>query len=114
MRSPLSAISVLVLLFPAIAYAQNDPPAAPATGPATLPALPAAAAPPAPAAPAADPEPEPALDSAGAAGARGVGLAPPCTKSGDFMDTRLSWTFGDDDFLHRTGELAPLSPTFSI
>jgi hypothetical protein len=30
------------------------------------------------------------------------------------MDTRLSWTFGDDDFLHKTGELVPLSPTFSI
>jgi hypothetical protein len=30
------------------------------------------------------------------------------------MDTRLSWTFGDDDFLHPTGQLIPLSPTFSI
>ena len=30
------------------------------------------------------------------------------------MDTRLTWTFGDDDFLHKTGELVPLSPTFSI
>ena len=30
------------------------------------------------------------------------------------MDTRLTWTFGDDDFLHKTGELIPLSPTFGI
>ena len=30
------------------------------------------------------------------------------------MDTRLSWTFGDDDFLHPTGELIPLSPTWSV
>jgi hypothetical protein len=30
------------------------------------------------------------------------------------MDTRLTWTFGDDDFLHPTGQLIPLSPTFSI
>lgn len=30
-----------------------------------------------------------------------------------FMDTRLSWTFGDDDFLHKTGEAFPLSPNAS-
>jgi hypothetical protein len=30
------------------------------------------------------------------------------------MDTRLTWTFGDDDFLHKTGELIPLSPTFGV
>jgi hypothetical protein len=30
------------------------------------------------------------------------------------MDTRLSWTFGDDDVLHATGLAFPLSPTFSI
>jgi hypothetical protein len=30
------------------------------------------------------------------------------------MDTRITWTFGDDDFLHPTGELIPLSPTWSI
>ena len=54
------------------------------------------------------------FDTTGAAGARGVGLAPPGYRAGDFMDTRLTWTFGDDDFLHKTGELIPLSPTFSI
>jgi tetratricopeptide (TPR) repeat protein len=32
----------------------------------------------------------------------------------DFVDTRLSWTFGDDDVLHATGETTPLSPNASI
>jgi hypothetical protein len=53
-------------------------------------------------------------DPNGTAGARAVGMAPPGVNYGNFMDTRLSWTFGDDDFLHKTGELVPLSPTFSI
>jgi hypothetical protein len=39
---------------------------------------------------------------------------PPPTQLGNFMDTRLSWTFGDDDVLHATGLAFPLSPTFSI
>jgi hypothetical protein len=55
-------------------------------------------------------EPGPGYDVLGSAGARAVGMAPPGTRPGDFMDTRLSWTFGDDDFLHPTGELIPLSP----
>ena len=50
----------------------------------------------------------------GSAGARAVGVAPPGTRPGDFMDTRLSWTFGDDDFTHPTGEIIPLSPRFSV
>jgi hypothetical protein len=58
--------------------------------------------------------PDPGYDTLGTAGARAVGLAPPGTRPGDFMDTRISWTFGDDDFLHPTGQLIPLSPTFSI
>ncbi|HSN99826.1 MAG TPA: hypothetical protein VLS89_16130 [Candidatus Nanopelagicales bacterium] len=33
---------------------------------------------------------------------------------GDFMDTRLTWTFGDDDVLHATGEALPLSPNASV
>lgn len=56
----------------------------------------------------------PAYDTTGSAGARALGMAPPGYTPGNFMDTRLSWTFGDDDFLHKTGELIPLSPTFSI
>ena len=61
-----------------------------------------------------DPAP---FDLAGTAGARALGMSPPggATQSnGNFMDTRLAWTFGDDDFLHPTGQLIPLSPTFSI
>ena len=52
-------------------------------------------------------------DIAGSAGARAAGT-PALSPSGNFMDTRLTWTFGDDDFLHKTGELIPLSPTFSV
>ncbi len=48
------------------------------------------------------------------AGARAAGTAPPGANTGNFMDTRLTWTFGDDDFLHKTGELIPLSPSFSV
>ncbi len=50
----------------------------------------------------------------GTAGARAVGLAPANVNYSNFMDTRLTWTFGDDDILHPTGALIPLSPTFSI
>jgi hypothetical protein len=117
------------------------PPGAPAPAPPVLPAPPAAPVLPAPPAPpparfytwepVAPPPPAPpggaqgepstvgatpapGYDVLGSAGARAVGLAPPGTRPGDFMDTRVSWTFGDDDFLHPTGQLIPLSPTFSI
>jgi hypothetical protein len=60
------------------------------------------------------PEANPGVDTTGTAGARAVGLAPPGKSMGNFMDTRLTWAFGDDDFLHPTGELLPLSPTFAI
>jgi hypothetical protein len=53
-------------------------------------------------------------DMTGSAGARAAGTAPPGAGSGGFMDTRLTWTFGDDDFTHKTGELIPLSPTFGV
>lgn len=32
----------------------------------------------------------------------------------DFIDTRLTWTFGDDDVLSATGQRAPLSPAVRI
>ncbi|HEU4533762.1 MAG TPA: hypothetical protein VFS00_06575, partial [Polyangiaceae bacterium] len=32
----------------------------------------------------------------------------------DFMDTRLTWTFGDDDITKATGEVTPLSPNASV
>ena len=55
------------------------------------------------------------VDVTGTAGARAAGTPPPGSAEGrGFMDTRLTWTFGDDDFLHKTGELVPLSPTFSV
>lgn len=36
------------------------------------------------------------------------------TRVGDFMDTRLTWTLGDDDILHETGQAFPLSPNLNI
>jgi hypothetical protein len=39
---------------------------------------------------------------------------PPPTALGNFMDTRLSWTFGDDDLLHATGLAYPISQSFNI
>jgi hypothetical protein len=50
----------------------------------------------------------------GSAGARAAGLPPAGVNYSDFMDTRLTWTFGDDDVLHQTGALIPLSPSFNI
>jgi len=43
-----------------------------------------------------------------------TGKDEPPTRLGDFMDTRLSWTFGDDDLIHATGQAFPLSPNASI
>jgi hypothetical protein len=54
------------------------------------------------------------VDSSGTPGARAAGTAPLGVEGRGFMDTRLTWTFGDDDFLHKTGELVPLSPTFGV
>jgi hypothetical protein len=36
------------------------------------------------------------------------------TRIGDFMDTRLSFTLGDDDFLHQSGQTTPFSANWSI
>ncbi len=35
--------------------------------------------------------------------------APTDTRSHDFLDTRLTWTFGDDDILQATGQRVPIS-----
>ena len=112
MRRPISHISVfslVSLLGPSIAFAQ----AAPAPSP-----VPASPAPAPAAAPVDDPARRPAESDAalqiGSAGARAVGLAPVGASGNGFMDTRLTWTFGDDDFLHGTGELFPLSPKSSV
>lgn len=62
-----------------------------------------------------DAKTQPEIDVSGTAGARAAGTPPPgAAEGGGFMDTRLTWTFGDDDFLHKTGEIIPLSPTFSV
>ncbi|WP_437934790.1 hypothetical protein [Sorangium sp. So ce341] len=105
-------------------------PAAPVQTPAALgpePAAPApaAAAPPVAAAPPAAALPAPgALPPAAEAGAATAlpriepratipAEAPP-VRVGDAMDTRLTWTFGDDDVLHDTGQAQPISPNVSI
>jgi hypothetical protein len=64
--------------------------------------------------PAGETKPPADIDATVSAGARGVGMAPPAPAYSSLIDTRLTWTFGDDDFLHKTGELIPLSPTFNI
>lgn len=38
----------------------------------------------------------------------------PEARASDFMDTRLTWTFGDDDVLHDAGEVVPDSPRAGI
>lgn len=115
MRRPISHLSVfslVSLLGPSIAFAQAAPAPSPLPAPAASPA-------PAPAAaPVDDPARHPAESDAalqiGSAGARAMGLAPVGASGNGFMDTRLTWTFGDDDFLHGTGELFPLSPKASV
>jgi hypothetical protein len=100
-------------LTPSTANAQTAP-ASGQTSPAGAGDAPGIAVP----TPPAQPEPlgplPPPYDTTGTAGARAVGMAPPGANHGNFVDTRLSWTFGDDDVLHKTGELIPLSPTFSM
>jgi len=96
---------------PPQATAPSPPTGVTITPPADLTATPTVTPPPPPSP---DGMPNPGYDVLGTAGARAVGLAPPGVNYSNFMDTRLSWTFGDDDFLHPTGELIPLSPTFSI
>lgn len=78
-------------------------PAEPAPLPPPPPLPPVAPAPPPPPTPPTPPAPVGTL----------TGGEPP-TRVGDFMDTRLSWTFGDDDVLHATGQAQPLSQNFNI
>ncbi len=44
------------------------------------------------------------------AGLAVVAALPSPARAGDFMDTRLTWTFGDDDLSRRAGEKVPDSP----
>jgi hypothetical protein len=96
---------------PASSGAQGEPSRTiPLVGPSVPPSREPTA--PAPAPPPSDKDVD--VDTAGQAGARVVGLPPPNVNYSNFMDTRLSWTFGTDDVLHPTGQLIPLSPSASI
>ncbi|MDC0677929.1 hypothetical protein [Sorangium atrum] len=132
LRSALLAPAVSgALLFtlapPALAQAQPPPgPAAPSV-PAPAPGAPSpdqVAPAPAPAAPApAAAAPSPTSQSAPAPVVptlpRREPYLPPAAEEppvrlGDAMDTRLTWTLGDDDLLHDTGQAQPLSPNLSV
>ena len=105
----LAASAVFVsLLAPTVARAQDaaKKDEAAVAPPATTPVADAPATPPAPSVP---PPPDPAQVRPS-----GPPLASDVTRNGDFMDTRLTWTFGDDDFTKPTGEAFPLSPKASV
>ncbi|WP_437893933.1 hypothetical protein [Sorangium sp. So ce124] len=125
-RSALLAPAVSgALLFtlapPALGQPQPPPgPAAPAApapvppGPDQAAPAPAAAAP-ATASPISQPAPAPAVPTL----PRLEPYLPPAAEEppvrvGDAMDTRLTWTLGDDDLLHDTGQAQPLSPNLSV
>ncbi|AUX45553.1 uncharacterized protein SOCE26_070470 [Sorangium cellulosum] len=92
--------------------ALRPPPALPlANAPAALAPSPAAA----PASPAATSVLPPATAAAqlpDAPPARSTEELP--VRVGDAMDTRLTWTLGDDDLLHDTGQAQPISPNVSV
>jgi hypothetical protein len=133
MRSSALLVSIVVLLLPEIAAAQAPtaplaplpaplpPPAPPVPEPvAASPAAPILVLPAPPPVqltepsyrrPVAEPTDGIPIDQAGA---RIVGQAPLGLNPSNFMDTRLSWTFGDNDVLHPTGQLIPLSQNFNI
>jgi hypothetical protein len=102
------------VLAPSAAFAQAAPAPSPvpSASPATSPAATATSA--ASDSAASRPAESDLALQAGSAGARSVGLAPAGASGNGFMDTRLTWTFGDDDFLHGTGELYPLSPKATV
>jgi len=132
-----TAAAAAVLLVPALAYGQvtvtaqgtvpglaplpapTPPPPPPAAPPVPEPVLVVAPPPPPPTLsvqPLIAPAPLPLTDGIpiDQAGARVVGQAPIGVNPSNFMDTRLSWTFGDNDVLHPTGQLIPLSQNFNI
>jgi hypothetical protein len=137
MKKTLSLLAmVLVASFSWVAQAQDppdsppkdppkDPPAGQPDQPPPPPPPPAEAAPP--------PKPEPTKDappvvvqgaqtkvdnkdeSLSAKNSNGGTPHPEdITRSSDFMDTRLTWTFGDDDVTKATGEAIPFSPNVSV
>lgn len=81
---------------PAVTPPAGTPPTA-TPEPAANPEPPVAATPPAPA-PTLAPEPV------------ATPPRPPAPTPHDFIDTRITWTFGDDDILAATGQRVPVSP----
>jgi len=135
MRSSAFLVSAAVVFVPGLAFAQAAAPAAappaaaplaplppPPPPPPPPPAAPLPAEPPPPVVAPMAPPPPPLTLTAPAGepivgdqtGARTVGLAPLGVNPSNFMDTRLTWTFGNDDFLHPTGQIIPLSQNFNI
>jgi hypothetical protein len=117
-------LALACLAFPLAAHAQPEEeapppppemepppvePVEPPPGPETSDQPPAVGPLPGASAPTTPPTPVPEESQATAA----MPDVPPGSHS-DFMDTRLTWTFGDDDFQHQTGEAFPLSPDASI
>lgn len=83
-------VALAVALVPSIPYAQPTPPSVPG-------ALP------------------PALTTGAMPGSASADLSADVLRSThDFIDTRLTWTFGDDDVLGATGQRVPLSPEVRI
>ncbi|WP_437708860.1 hypothetical protein WMF45_31935 [Sorangium sp. So ce448] len=119
-----SAALLFTLALPALG--QPQPPPAPAVpsphqaAPAPAPEAPGSdQAAPAPAAAAPPPISQPAPAPAVPALPRIEPYLPPAAteppvRAGDAMDTRLTWTLGDDDLLHDTGQAQPLSPNLSV
>ncbi|MCC6646463.1 MAG: hypothetical protein IT374_12940 [Polyangiaceae bacterium] len=107
MKLLLSSCSLLALSLaaaPALSQEKKDAP----TGDAPAPAAPAGP----PAAPSAPPTPSPT--EAAAEVARRTPHPSDVARSSDFVDSRLTWTFGDDDVTRATGEAIPLSPKPSV
>lgn len=126
---PARLIAVFLASLPVTALAQTDPakaaPEAPPAPPAATPAPPAPPPPPPPETPAkVDDAPKAAIQKdANQAAGRSPEPEEPKVKVhepidvvryGDFMDTRLTWVFGDDDVTKSNGEVFPLSPNPSV
>ena len=111
-RPILAAVAALILAPSARAFASDEaktdsaPKQEPAPATTSAAPTPAASSALTPAAPTEPSKPAPAAE------APKKDESP--TRVGDFMDTRLTWTFGDDDILHQTGQAFPLSPNASI
>ncbi|MCS6899566.1 MAG: hypothetical protein RMJ98_07680, partial [Myxococcales bacterium] len=121
---PARLAAILLVVLPAVALAQGEqPPPSPTTPSPSAPSAPPSAPPSLP-----ETRPTPVDDSArsgdtknsGQAAAAPTPLEEKSVKSyepiehirfSDFMDTRLTFVFGDDDVTKANGEVFPLSPT---